>query len=162
MSEPLEGTAGVVAPPPVIYAVALLAGGLLHRMVPVPLLPEALAIPVGAPLLTAGLALVIWSIVTFHRAGTPAPPTRPTRTLVTHGPFRYTRNPIYLGFTLTHLGLACWHGSLWLVVTLVPAVALIHHGVIRREERYLTRLFAEEYARYRARVPRWLPNAGRP
>jgi protein-S-isoprenylcysteine O-methyltransferase Ste14 len=72
------------------------------------------------------------------------------------GPFRYSRNPIYLAFSLLHLGIAIWLNSLWLLATLVVAVALMDFVVIRKEERYLERRFGAEYLDYKASVRRWL------
>lgn len=149
-------TAGVVAPPPLIYGVAILTGGLLHRLLPLPLLPAHLARPLGVPFVGCALALAAWAIVTMQRAGTPTPTRQPTVTIVSHGPFRFTRNPIYLGFTLLQLGIACWYDTVWILVTLLPAVAVIRAGVISREERYLTRRFGEAYTSYAARVRRWV------
>jgi protein-S-isoprenylcysteine O-methyltransferase Ste14 len=76
-----------------------------------------------------------------------------TVTIVRSGPFRYSRNPIYLAFGLLHLGLALAYGSAWLLVTLVPAVLLINLVVIRRKKRYLEGRFG---ASYKASVRRWI------
>jgi protein-S-isoprenylcysteine O-methyltransferase Ste14 len=72
------------------------------------------------------------------------------------GPYRWSRNPIYLSFTLLHLGVAFWVNSLWLLVTLIPAVTLMSAVVIPREERYLETRFPSDYVAYRASVRRWL------
>ncbi|MGF6541646.1 protein-S-isoprenylcysteine O-methyltransferase Ste14 [Paraburkholderia youngii] len=84
------------------------------------------------------------------------PGNRPTTAIVSKGPFRYSRNPIYLAFSLLQLGMAFSINSLWLLVTLVPAVALMSLVVIPREERYLERRFPSEYLAYKASVRRWL------
>ncbi|WP_255215234.1 MULTISPECIES: methyltransferase family protein [Paraburkholderia] len=93
-----------------------------------------------------------------HASGpdTPVPGNRPTTAIVSKGPFRYSRNPIYLAFSLLQLGMAFSINSLWLLVTLVPAVALMSLVVIPREERYLERRFPSEYLAYKASVRRWL------
>jgi protein-S-isoprenylcysteine O-methyltransferase Ste14 len=154
--KPSADTAGVIAPPPVIYALAIAVGVFLHRIQPLPFVPIALERAVGVPLVFAGVILFGWAIGTFHRAGTPAPPHHPTRAIVTDGPYRFTRNPIYIGFTLLHLGLAVWVNSLWVLVTLLPVLVVMHAGVILREERYLTRRFGHTYTEYAARVRRWI------
>jgi protein-S-isoprenylcysteine O-methyltransferase Ste14 len=76
--------------------------------------------------------------------------------IVRTGPYRFSRNPIYLAFSLLQLGIAIWVNSVWLLATLVGAVALIHSIVIQREEHYLERKFGAGYLDYKASVRRWL------
>ena len=90
------------------------------------------------------------------RAGTNVPPNKPTVTIVTGGPFRFTRNPLYLGGTLVYLGFAMVLGSVWLLWLFVPMVLVLRWGIIHREERYLEAKFGEVYLAYKARVRRWL------
>ena len=102
------------------------------------------------------VALFLWAVRTFRTAGTPIPGNSPTTTIVRTGPYRYSRNPIYLSFSLLQLGLAFWVNSLWLLVTLIPAVALMSLVVIRREEHYLETHFPSDYLPYKTSVRRWL------
>ena len=102
------------------------------------------------------VALFVSAVRTFRAAGTPIPGNRPTTTIVRTGPYRFSRNPIYVAFSLLQLGLALWVNSLALLMTLVPAVALMWLVVIPREERYLDARFPLEYLRYKASVRRWL------
>ena len=102
------------------------------------------------------VALFLYAVRTFRTAGTPVPGNRPTTTIVRTGPYRWSRNPIYLSFTLLHLGVAFWVNSLWLLVTLIPAVTLMSSVVIPREERYLETRFPSDYVAYRASVRCWL------
>jgi protein-S-isoprenylcysteine O-methyltransferase Ste14 len=104
----------------------------------------------------AAVALFLAAVRSMRAAGTPVPGDRPTTAIVRSGPYRFSRNPIYLAFSLLHLGVALWFNSLWLLVTLVPAVALMTFVVIPREERYLEARFPAEYLPYRAAVRRWL------
>ena len=90
------------------------------------------------------------------RAGSNVPTRLPTTTIVETGPYRFTRNPIYLGMVLGLIGLAIGFNSFWLLVTLVPFALVIRYGAITREEAYLERKFGDVYRRYRARVRRWL------
>jgi Phospholipid methyltransferase len=83
------------------------------------------------------IALFAYSVAEFRAAGTPVPARKPTTAIVRTGPYRFSRNPIYLAFSLLQLGIGIWVNSLWLLATLVGAVALIHYVVIAREERYL-------------------------
>jgi protein-S-isoprenylcysteine O-methyltransferase Ste14 len=84
------------------------------------------------------------------------PARKPTTVVVSTGPYRFSRNPIYLAFSLFQLGIAIWANSLWLVATLVGAVALIRYVIIPKEEQYLERRFGAEYLDYRGSVRRWL------
>jgi protein-S-isoprenylcysteine O-methyltransferase Ste14 len=101
------------------------------------------------------LALFITAVRTFRAAGTPVPGTRPATTVVRHGPYRFSRNPIYLAFSLFQLGIALWVSSLWVLATLAGGVAFMSLIVIPREERYLEARFPSQYLPYRASVRRW-------
>jgi protein-S-isoprenylcysteine O-methyltransferase Ste14 len=145
-----------LARPPLIYLIAIVLGIAIHYLWPVPLVPRAIGAPVGVIVVLAAVALFITSVRTFRAAGTPVPGNRPTTTIVGTGPYRFSRNPIYLAFSLLQLGLAFWVNSLWLLITLVPAVALMSLVVIPREERYLDGRFPAEYSSYKASVRRWI------
>ena len=110
----------------------------------------------GAALMAASLLLFGYAVKLFRAAGTPVPARKPTTAIVTTGPYRITRNPIYLAFSLLQLGLALLVGSWWLLATLVLAFALMHWIVVPREERYLEARFGDEYRRYKASARRWL------
>jgi protein-S-isoprenylcysteine O-methyltransferase Ste14 len=146
---------GVVAPPPLIYAAGLLLGWGLQRLWPRPWLPVDWARPLGIVLLLAGLVGVV-AVLAFRRAGTTPNPRRPTARLVTGGPYRVTRNPMYVGFTLWYLAASSWANALWPVVLLPLVLLVLQRGVIAREETYLQRRFGREYDEYRTRVRRWL------
>lgn len=142
--------------PPLVYLGAIALGLLLHGAWPVRLLPDAVSKPLGGTTVLVALALFLSAVRTLRAAGTPVPGDRPTTKIVHTGPYRYSRNPVYLAFSLFHLGVACWVNSLWLLVSLVPAVALMSFVVIPREERYLEMRFPSEYLPYKAAVRRWL------
>jgi len=142
--------------PPLVYLISLAAGALIQIATPFPFLPGALALPLGAPLVVLAIALFSYSVAKFQAAGTPVPARKPTTVIVRAGPYRFSRNPIYLAFSLFQLGIAIWVSSLWLLATLVAAVALIHYVVIPREEQYLERRFGAQYLEYKASVRRWL------
>jgi protein-S-isoprenylcysteine O-methyltransferase Ste14 len=151
-----QDVAGVIAPPPLIYAAGLALGLAIDRIVRPPRPPRLFRRIIGLPLLAGGGALMAWGGGTMVRAGTPVRPTRPTSTLVTEGPFRYTRNPGYLGMALAYLGGTMLTGRVGALAVLPGVLATIQRGVIEREERYLERKFGSEYRRYRERVRRWL------
>jgi len=148
-------TPGLIARPPLIYLSAMVAGLVLQRLWPVAVVPEAWEAPLGAPLILAAVLVFLLSVAAFRRAGTPIQSVRPTTRLVQTGPYRFSRNPIYLAFTSLHLGVGFWVNSAWLFGTLLLTLLLMSYGVIAREERYLERNFGDEYVRYKAAVRRW-------
>jgi protein-S-isoprenylcysteine O-methyltransferase Ste14 len=148
-------TANVIVRPPIAWAIAVLAGLALNWLMPLPFLPAA-AGWLGAIVFALALALFAWAIATMTRAGSNVQTRLPTTTIVETGPYRFTRNPIYLGMVLGLIGLAIAFNSLWLLVTLVPFAFVIRYGVITREEAYLERKFGEVYLAYKSRVRRWL------
>jgi protein-S-isoprenylcysteine O-methyltransferase Ste14 len=155
--QPMEtrGTAGVVAPPPVIYLGFLGLGFALEGLLPGAELP-GWAQWIGAVVIVAGVALMILFELAFKRAGTDANPYRPSTALATDGPYRFSRNPGYLGMAVTYVGIALAAKAPWVLVMLVPATLVIQYGVIAREERYLERLFGEEYLSYKRSTRRWI------
>ena len=136
---------------------SLIGGLALNRLVPLPFLPVDLPAGwLGAMVFVLALALFAWAIVTITRAGSNVPTNRPTTTIVESGPYRFTRNPIYLGMFLGVIGLAIAFDNLWLPMMLVPFALIIRYGVVAREGAYLERKFGYVYRGYRSRVRRWL------
>lgn len=150
-----EPTAGIVAPPPLIYLVPLALGLWLKHWFPRHAAPPRLAAPVGIACVLLGL-VGIPAMLAFRRARTSWKPWRPSKVLVTDGPYRYSRNPMYLGFTLLYLGITIWVNVLWPVLFLPLVLLMMQVGVISREEAYLERRFGDDYRAYRARVRRWI------
>ena len=151
----MTDTAGVIAPPPLIYLGFLGLGFALEALLPGADLP-AWAQWLGAAVIVLGVALLVSFERAFKRAGTDANPYRPSSALATDGPYRFTRNPGYLGMAITYVGITLAAAAPWALSMLVPAVLVIRYGVIAREERYLERRFGEEYARYTRTTRRWL------
>ena len=149
-------TAGVVAPPPLIYLAGLLAGLGLDWLWPAPFAPDWARIYRAAVLFLLGLALATTVMLRFRRAGTRIEPHKPTTVLVTDGLFRYSRNPVYVGATCAYVGIALAVDSLWMPALLLPVLAAMHWGVILREERYLEARFGDAYREYKSQVRRWL------
>jgi len=142
--------------PPVVYLTSIGLGVLVHVFWPVRVLPTSINMLIGVLLVLAAVALFMSSVRTFRKAGTPVPGNLPTTIIVRTGPYAFSRNPIYLAFTLFQLGLAAWVNSLGLLVTLLPALALMMLVVVPREERYLEARFPSEYLPYKRAVRRWL------
>ena len=150
-------TANVFIRPPIAWALAVLVALALQWLMPLPFMPAAAPAGwVGGAVFAIALVLAAWAIATVTRAGSNVPTNMPTTTIVDAGPYRFTRNPIYLGMIVGLIGLAIAFDSLWLLVALVPFALVIRYGVVAREEAYLERTFGEVYRRYRARVRRWL------
>ncbi|MBU1324615.1 MAG: isoprenylcysteine carboxylmethyltransferase family protein [Alphaproteobacteria bacterium] len=149
---------GVIAPPPLIYLGFLLAGWGLGRLAGLPSIggDAAARMAVGGLLIGLGLALELWAIGAFRRRRTAVQPWKPSTALVADGPYQFSRNPIYLGFAVTYLGLALALGSWLALALLVPCLLVVDRGVIAREERYLSAKFGASYDAYRARVRRWI------
>lgn len=147
---------GVVAPPPLIYGGALAAGLLAHRLRPAPFLPPSLSKALGWPLLGGGLLLGRFGVRALRGAGTNVNPYKPVTAFVSEGPYRFTRNPLYLGLTLMYGGIAALFNALWAVTLLPLVLGVMQRGVIEHEERYLEHKFGDEYLRYKARVRRWI------
>jgi protein-S-isoprenylcysteine O-methyltransferase Ste14 len=154
-SRPAENP-GVVAPPPLLYLGALAAGFALQALMPDTHIAAAVRWPLGALLCVAGAALARSFFREFARASTPVSPYSKPTALVTRGPYRLTRNPGYVGMTFACAGIAVLASSLWVLVPVAIAVAIIDRGVVAREERFLERAFGDDYLRYKARVRRWL------
>lgn len=149
-------SAGVRVPPPIIYLAVFAVGLLVQRAIPRPLLPAAEARPVAVVLAIAWVVLQGWAMTCFRRAHTSIIPVKPTTTLVVKGPFRISRNPIYLALMLLYAAAAVWLNALWPFLLLLPLIMIIQTYAIAREERYLERKFGEPYREYRRRVRRWI------
>jgi protein-S-isoprenylcysteine O-methyltransferase Ste14 len=147
---------GVIAPPPllVLGALALTLG--LDAIWPAPLFGAAFQAIAGGALFAAGAGLAGACVARFRRAGTNVPTYRPTTALVTNGPYRYSRNPIYVGICLAYLGLAVLIDSAWVLAGIVPLFAVLNLGVIAREEVYLEAKFGDAYRTYKQTARRWL------
>jgi protein-S-isoprenylcysteine O-methyltransferase Ste14 len=145
---------GVRVPPPVMVGLVLAAAWLLQRGIPVPLgppLPE-----LGALVIFAALGLLGWAVLVLVKAGNDPRPDKPDAALVEAGPFRFSRNPIYLGFLVAVAGFALRWGDLWGWIALLVSHLVLDRLVVAREEAYLATRFGEAFAAYRGRVRRWL------
>ncbi len=147
---------GVITHPPFLYAGALAVGALLDLVIPLPILPAGTGLVPGVALIVLALALAFWCFMLFRRAGTNVPTNKPVTAIVTGGPYRFSRNPIYVALTALSVGIALWVNSWWMLGLLLPTLVLMNIGVIDREERYLATKFGDEYLAYKARVRRWL------
>jgi protein-S-isoprenylcysteine O-methyltransferase Ste14 len=142
-------------PPPLLFALPMVAGYLVNRVLPLEASSDLLR-GLGVVLVALSLIPGPWALVVMLRSGVNPEPHVPTAHLVVKGPFRFTRNPIYVTYFLFVAGLGLVLGNLWMLILLVPTLVVTHYGVILREERYLSRRFGTPYNEYRQRVRRWL------
>ena len=143
-------------PPPVVYGAGFLAGAVVERAVPTPAIPGPVRVAAGAAGAAALAALDTRAMLLFRRSATPVNPARPASRLVTDGPYRFTRNPMYVGMALAYAGGAVAAQRLWSLATLPLVLRWVDRAVVPREERHLEETFGVEYEAYRGRVPRWL------
>ena len=156
MEPALPDKPNVVAFPGALYAGAFAIALILHLLWPLELLERDLARWIGMGVCLVGAALIVWGIFTMRAARTNIYPELPATALVTNGPFRFTRNPLYVALAILFAGLTLEMNTAWGFIVLIPLVILMHHGVILREEAYLERKFGDAYRRYKASVRRYL------
>ena len=143
-------------PPPAYYAAAFAAGMYLHGAAPMDVPGRPATAILGAAVLVAGLALDVAGVATVIANRTTIVPHRPVKKLVTHGIYRFSRNPMYTGLAIVVAGGALLAGTWWPLLTLVPALVAVRHLVIKPEETYLAERYGPVYAEYRRKTRRWL------
>ena len=150
---------GVRVFPPLVFFGAGGIAFVIHRFAPLHILPLARAAPLrtfGAAVAGVSVLLAIWAVSTFGRRGTTANPAGGTTALVSEGPYRFSRNPMYIGLVLLTTGAALFFDSLWPLLFLPFVVLVVRANVILPEERYLEAKFGQPYRDYKARVRRWI------
>ncbi len=148
-------TAGIVAEPQWIFAASVVAGLLLQWIHPLPVLPSGAGLPIGIALAVVGITLCRSAVAAFRQVGTSIQPGDPASAIVTTGPYRFSRNPIYLGMALLAAGIGLLANAGWVLALLALALVVIQKGVIEREEAYLGRRFPNAYPAYTQHVRRW-------
>jgi protein-S-isoprenylcysteine O-methyltransferase Ste14 len=148
----------LIAPPPLIFAVFVIAAVIVDRYRPLPLfaMSDPARYAVSAVIFLISIALGLSAVRVFRAHKEHPSPYKPTQAIVESGPFRFTRNPIYISFLVTALAIAVLADSWWVVLSIIPLALLLEFGVIRREEEYLSRKFGAVYDDYRRRVRRWI------
>ena len=146
----------ILAPPIYIFGVALLAGLALDTLWPVALLPALVQYLVGGILVVAAIALFTLTQREFDRHSTPFSCYQTAQELVTTGPLSYSRNPAYLALAMLYLGSGFLLDNGWILLLAIPAIAVVHYGVIAPEEKYLEFKFGEDYRAYKSRTRSWI------
>lgn len=142
---------------PTAFLLAWAAAGLaLEWLLPLPMPEAELADLLATPFLVVGVGLLAWGMFVFWREGTPADHARPTTTLVTRGPFRFSRNPFYIGLITLMVGMSLTYANVWGLLLTAPVAWAIRRYTVLPEEAYLAEEFGDEYERYRSSVRRWI------
>jgi protein-S-isoprenylcysteine O-methyltransferase Ste14 len=143
--------------PPVLVGGTLLIGILIHYAVwTVSLFPTLLARVLGVIVFTSSGILAHFAHLAMKRVGTNVLPTQPTLALATDGPYRFSRNPLYLAAAGVYLGITFWVNGLAPLLLMIPMICLLHWGIVLREESYLKAKFGSTYERYLRSAPRWI------
>lgn len=142
-------------PPPLIHFVGVISGFAMNGIYPIQTPQWVMLWWLGVGLVGVALTLAVMGFREFSIAGNPVPPNRRIEGMMTGGPFRYSRNPLYLALALLHAGIALLFGTVWLLLSLIPVLVVVRYYVIAREEAYLTRRFGPAYRDYQKRVNRW-------
>jgi protein-S-isoprenylcysteine O-methyltransferase Ste14 len=146
----------VIAFPPLIWLANAMISVLVHLFVRLPMMRYRICVICGIMFMILAAMLTLSAMRTMKAAGTNVLPSKPALTIVRNGPFRFTRNPIYLAFCLVHIALGFFLNDLITVLFVVPLALVFHYGVVLREERYLTAKFGEPYLEYKREVRRWM------
>lgn len=141
--------------PPVYFVTAILSMAVLHILFPIKrILPAAYSS--GGVLILIGMSLILWAVRLFTKAGTTIKPFEASTKMIVSGPYRWSRNPIYLGLAIILLGIGLALGTLTPFVIVPLFVWLIQKNVIAHEEAMLDKSFGAAYAEYKKRIRRWL------
>lgn len=146
----------VIAWPPLIFAISAILSCLLHFAAPIRLMPYPVSLWIGLMLMTLSASVGVWAERTMQTAGTSIRPDRPALTIVKNGPYRFTRNPMYVSLCVLQLGVGFLVDGWIPLLFVVPLAATLHFGVIHREEIYLQSKFGEEYSAFKRQVRRWI------
>lgn len=145
--------------PPAAMAISLVATSILGRVIPIftwPPFGSVILLIVGSAFFASGLWLIVTAAIKFFHYDDGVNPQAATKTIITDGPYRHTRNPMYLGLLLIHFGLSLAFSLDWTLVTTPILWAVLHWGVVLREEQYLLEKYGQEYRDFMDTTRRWL------
>src|SRR5882724_7344043 len=157
MDTEVEDHPKIVAFPPLLWLMGAMVSMLVHYVVfSIRILPEPFAMILGIVCLMAGPSLALPALLTMRAAGTHASPAKPALLIVRGGPYRFTRNPMYLALCLVQAGIGLLLNDWITLLFVVPLALVLHFGVILPEERYLEAKFGEQYLALKRKVRRWI------
>lgn len=151
-----EDNPGVIMFPPLLYTLALALGVLISFLFPYKFLSNTIAVSFGFILSIIGVVLLFNAARAFVKSKTNVDPRRSTFLIISHGIYRFTRNPMYLGFTLIFIGISFLTSSWFSFILIIPLLIIVQRGIVEREEKYLEKKFGKEYINYKVKVRRWL------
>jgi protein-S-isoprenylcysteine O-methyltransferase Ste14 len=151
-----QDSAHVRIPPPFYLLTSILLGIGLQMLLPIYFVPQAVRWTLGPLLIGGGIGIIAYCAWMFRKAQTAIEPWKTTSQIVRAGPYRFSRNPIYLSFLILGIGASFGANSLWILLLQVPLIATLNHFVIRKEERYLEQKFGSDYLAYKKQIGRWL------
>lgn len=148
---------GVIAFPPLIWLTCVVISDLVQHFIIFPshMMRDEVSLLLGIALAVAAVSLLVWAGSILKMAGTNVNPSQPSLTIVRHGPYRFTRNPMYLALCLLQVSLAFFLNDWISLLFVIPLALVLHYGVILREERYLEAKFGAPYLALRREVRRW-------
>jgi len=147
----------IVVFPPLLWLIGATVSALVHFFVfSIPILPEPFALVLGIVCMLIGPSLALPALLTMRAAGTHANPAKPALLIVRRGPYRFTRNPMYLALCLLQVGIGFLLNDWITLLFAVPLALVLHFGVILPEERYLEAKFGEQYLALKRDVRRWI------
>jgi protein-S-isoprenylcysteine O-methyltransferase Ste14 len=159
MTQNADDIPGVIAPPPLIALATILLGLAADWLFPVFVLKTVLTfyvrVTIGVVVVACAVALALAAVRKFMQASTNVKPWKPSLALATGGVYTKLRNPMYVALAMMVGGIAVALASDWLLVLVIPMFAVLHYGVVKREERYLERKFGDDYRRYKESVRRY-------
>jgi protein-S-isoprenylcysteine O-methyltransferase Ste14 len=149
-------TAQVKVFPPVLFVAAIILGFVLNLLLAVKILPTGVQLGAGIPIVLFSVVFAAISFREFFKYGASVEHNKPTEILITTGPFRFTRNPLYFSGVVLVIGMAVLLDSVWTLGLLLPVIIIVKSAAILPEEHYLARKFGEKYLNYKSTVRRWL------
>jgi len=151
---------GVIFPPPLILLAFLVVGTVLQFIFPLsffaPFNVGSLQFLGGLAIILAGIALAFWGVRTFSKAGTNVATHQAALLVVTHGPYKFTRNPMYMGMQILLVGVGIMFSSEWFLLLWPIFFLILRFGVVAREERYMRGKFGEQYVALLNSTRRWI------
>ena len=156
-SDKKADNAGVIAFPPLIWLIGAVISTVVHFfVVRIPIMNYNACLVCGIILLILAPSLALSALVVMRKGGTNVNPSKPALSIVRGGPFRFTRNPMYLALCLLQLAVGFFLNDWITLLFVIPLALILHFGVVLREERYLTEKFGEPYLQLKREVRRWI------